>query len=216
MPCVVVVGGGIAGLATATLLARGGARVTLLERHERVGGRAGTLDLDGFRFDTGPSWYFMPEVFEHWFALLGERIEDHLDLVPLDPSYRVFFERPDGAAPARARTVLDVTRDAETNWARFDALSPGTASACARTPRSRARPTAWPWTTSCTRRSSAPTGRSTARCCAGCRGSQPSWGARSRTGSRDACATRACGRSSDTTRSSSVRRPTACPRCTRS
>lgn len=132
LPHVVVVGGGIGGLATAALLARGGARVTLLERHERVGGRAGTLDVDGFRFDTGPSWYFMPEVFEHWFALLGERVEDHLDLVPLDPSYRVFFERgtptgqPDGAShPARARTVLDVTRDAEANWARFDALSPG-------------------------------------------------------------------------------------------
>jgi 1-hydroxy-2-isopentenylcarotenoid 3,4-desaturase len=131
MPHVVVVGGGIGGLATAALLARGGARVTLLERHERVGGRAGTLDLDGFRFDTGPSWYFMPEVFEHWFALLGERAEDHLDLVPLDPSYRVFFEGapsegPDGGAhPSRARTVLDVTRDAEANWARFDALSPG-------------------------------------------------------------------------------------------
>ena len=126
LPHVVVVGGGIGGLATAALLARGGARVTLLERHERVGGRAGTLDLDGFRFDTGPSWYFMPEVFEHWFALLGERVEDHLDLVPLDPSYRVFFEQPDADAhPARARTVLDVTRDAEANWARFDALSPG-------------------------------------------------------------------------------------------
>lgn len=128
MPHVVVVGGGIGGLATAALLARGGARVTLLERHERVGGRAGTLDLDGFRFDTGPSWYFMPEVFEHWFALLGERVEDHLDLVPLDPSYRVFFEGSPSSEQAdatRARTVLDVTRDAEANWARFDALSPG-------------------------------------------------------------------------------------------
>ncbi len=118
---VVVVGGGIAGLATAALLARGGADVTLLERHERVGGRAGLLEVDGFRFDTGPSWYFMPEVFEHFFALMGERIEDHLDLVRLDPAYRVFFE---GAAGGPV-DVLDVTGDPETNWAAFDAIEPG-------------------------------------------------------------------------------------------
>jgi phytoene desaturase len=125
---VVVVGGGIGGLATATLLARGGAQVTLLERHDRVGGRAGMLEVDGFRFDTGPSWYFMPEVFEHFFALLGERIEDHLDLVRLDPSYRVLFEPEAGAGcpgtsgPAQ---VLDVGADAEANWAAFDRLEPG-------------------------------------------------------------------------------------------
>ncbi|NMR19716.1 phytoene desaturase [Cellulomonas fimi] len=119
---VVVVGGGIGGLATASLLARGGADVTLLERHERVGGRAGTLELDGFRFDTGPSWYFMPEVFAHFFALMGERIEDHLDLVRLDPAYRVFFEGADPGGPAQA---LEVSGDPEENWTRFDALEPG-------------------------------------------------------------------------------------------
>jgi 1-hydroxy-2-isopentenylcarotenoid 3,4-desaturase len=125
-PRVAVVGGGIAGLATAALLARGGARVTLLERHDTVGGRAGTLEVDGFRFDTGPSWYFMPEVFEHFFALLGERVEDHVDLVRLDPAYRVFFEPEDGAAatsaPARA---LDVTADRAATLAAFDGLEPG-------------------------------------------------------------------------------------------
>ena len=118
---VVVVGGGIGGLATAALLARGGARVTLLERHGRVGGRAGLLEVDGFRFDTGPSWYFMPEVFAHFFRLMGERVEDHLDLARLDPSYRVFFEPPGGG---RA-DVLDVGVDPEANWAAFDALEPG-------------------------------------------------------------------------------------------
>jgi 1-hydroxy-2-isopentenylcarotenoid 3,4-desaturase len=118
---VVVVGGGIGGLATAALLARGGAHVTLLERHERLGGRFGTIEIDGFRFDTGPSWYFMPEVFAHFFALFGEDIEDHLDLERLDPAYRVFYE-PTPGEPAR---TLDVGADAEANWARFDALEPG-------------------------------------------------------------------------------------------
>ncbi|MCB7135198.1 phytoene desaturase family protein [Cellulosimicrobium marinum] len=122
-PRVVVVGGGIAGLATSALLARGGARVTLLERHDTVGGRAGTLELDGFRFDTGPSWYFMPEVFEHFFGLLGERVEDHVDLVRLDPAYRVFFE-PDDAAGAAA-TSLDVSADRAATLTALDALEPG-------------------------------------------------------------------------------------------
>lgn len=120
-PRVVVVGGGISGLATAALLARGGAAVTLLERHEVLGGRASTLELDGFRFDTGPSWYFMPEVFDHFFALLGTRVEDHLDLVPLDPAYRVFFE-PDGADAA---STFELSASPGVNRSRFDAVEPG-------------------------------------------------------------------------------------------
>ncbi|MCO7275408.1 phytoene desaturase family protein [Cellulosimicrobium cellulans] len=121
-PRVVVVGGGISGLATAALLARGGAAVTLLERHADLGGRAGTLELDGFRFDTGPSWYFMPEVVEHFFALLGARVEDHLDLVPLDPAYRVFFE-PDG--PGGAASTFELSASPGVNRARLDAIEPG-------------------------------------------------------------------------------------------
>lgn len=116
------------GLATAALLARGGARVTLLERHDTVGGRAGELEVDGFRFDTGPSWYLMPEVFEHFFALLGERVEDHLDLVGLDPAYRVFFE-PDGDGPS---PTFDVAADPEATWAAADALAPGAGQALRR------------------------------------------------------------------------------------
>jgi len=122
---VVVVGGGVGGLATAALLARGGAQVTLLERHATLGGRVGAASFDGFRFDTGPSWYFMPEVVEHLFALLGERVEDHLDLVRLDPAYRVFPE-PAGSAPS---AMLEVTGDPELNWKAFDALEPGAGEA---------------------------------------------------------------------------------------
>lgn len=127
---VVVVGGGIGGLATAALLARGGADVTLLERHDRVGGRAGRLDVDGFRFDTGPSFYFMPEVFAHFFDLLGERIEDHVDLVRLDTAYRLFAEPAPGEG--LASQPFDVTADPERNWATFDALEPGAGEAVRR------------------------------------------------------------------------------------
>ncbi|WP_309135445.1 phytoene desaturase family protein [Cellulomonas sp.] len=116
---VVVVGGGVGGLATAALLARGGAHVTLLERHERVGGRAGTWEVDGFRFDTGPSWWFMPEVIEHTFALLGRRLADDVDLMRLDPAYRLFPEPGAGVEP------FDVVADWAANADRFDALEPG-------------------------------------------------------------------------------------------
>lgn len=98
-----VVGGGIAGLATATLLAREGHRVTLLERGSRVGGRAGVVTRNGFTFDTGPSWYLMPGVFDHFFELAGTSTAAELDLVQLNPGYRVFSE-PD-AAPAHPVTI---------------------------------------------------------------------------------------------------------------
>ncbi|MBX3195233.1 MAG: phytoene desaturase [Microbacteriaceae bacterium] len=88
----IVIGGGVAGLATAALLAREGHRVVLVEQGERLGGRAGVWEHMGFRFDTGPSWYLMPEVYDHFFRVLGTTAEQQLDLVQLDPAYRVYGE----------------------------------------------------------------------------------------------------------------------------
>lgn len=64
---VIVIGAGVAGLATAALLARDGKKVTVVDKLEEVGGRAGSLTEAGFRWDTGPSWYLMPEAFDHFF-----------------------------------------------------------------------------------------------------------------------------------------------------
>lgn len=116
-----VIGGGIAGLATAALLAREGHTVRLLEKGARVGGRVGVLERDGFRFDTGPSWYLMPRVFDHFFELLGTSTREQLDLRTLDPGYRVFAE-PAGEAPAR---VIDIPYGPERVVRRFERIEPG-------------------------------------------------------------------------------------------
>ena len=115
----IVIGGGITGLATAALLARDGHQVTLLEKQPAVGGRAGVWERDGFRFDTGPSWYLMPEVFDHFFKLLGTSAAEQLELVRLDPGYRVLFE--DGEP-------ITVTSDRAENLALFEGIEPGAGS----------------------------------------------------------------------------------------
>ncbi|GAA2911673.1 phytoene desaturase [Microbacterium keratanolyticum] len=107
MSHVIVIGGGVSGLATAALLAADGHDVELHEARDQLGGRAGTWEKDGFRFDTGPSWYLMPEVFEHFFALLGTSADEQLDLVALDPAYRVYSEGhpPFDVVSGRAQAV---------------------------------------------------------------------------------------------------------------
>lgn len=114
---IVVIGGGIGGLGTAGLLARKGYDVTLLEKNTKLGGRANIFDHEGFRFDMGPSWYLAPDLFEHFFHLMGEKVLDHLDLVKLDPSYRIFFMND----PAPVDIHSNIERDAAT----FDSIEPG-------------------------------------------------------------------------------------------
>jgi phytoene desaturase len=113
----VVVGGGIAGLASAALLAREGYSVDLLEQRDHLGGRVNSWESAGFRFDTGPSWYLMPEVFEHFFALLGTSAAEVLDLTLLDPGYRVFYENH--------HAPIDIGSDRRTSVATFERIEPG-------------------------------------------------------------------------------------------
>ena len=87
----IVIGSGFAGLAAATQLARRGYDVTVLEKNSVAGGRARVFKENGFTFDMGPSWYWMPDVFEEYFAQFGKQPSDYYDLVRLDPSYKVVF-----------------------------------------------------------------------------------------------------------------------------
>jgi len=88
----IVIGSGFAGMSAASFLARDGWEVTVLEKHSIPGGRARKMEADGFVFDMGPSWYWMPDVFEHYFNSFGKQVSDYYELKRLDPSYRVYFE----------------------------------------------------------------------------------------------------------------------------
>ncbi len=90
---VVVIGGGIGGLAVALLLAKQGNKVSLYEQLDSLGGRARQFTVKGYTFDMGPSWYLMPKVYEHFFDLIDVNIYNELELKKLIPAYRVFFEK---------------------------------------------------------------------------------------------------------------------------
>jgi len=117
---VAVIGGGFGGLSAACYLADAGATVEIIEKNEAVGGRASTLETDGFRFDMGPSWYLMPDVFERFFEHFGKRPEDYYDLERLDPHYRIFWKDGDR---------MDVTPDLDQVRAAFEARERGGAEA---------------------------------------------------------------------------------------
>ncbi|HEY0030315.1 MAG TPA: phytoene desaturase family protein [Bacteroidia bacterium] len=90
---VIVIGAGFAGLSAATTLAKEGFDVTLLEKNSESGGRARKLEVEGFTFDMGPSWYWMPDVFENYFNQFNTTVAEHYELLRLDPSYAVFFSK---------------------------------------------------------------------------------------------------------------------------
>lgn len=95
MKTVTVIGGGVAGLAAACSLRRTGHEVTLLEKNSTLGGRARVWEKDGYRFDMGPSWYWMRDVFDDFFSLFGRSSEEFYELKKLDPGFRMIFSGGD-------------------------------------------------------------------------------------------------------------------------
>ena len=111
---VVVIGAGFAGLAAAMHLAGRGRTVTVVERHPWPGGRAGQLDVNGYRVDTGPTVLTMPDIIDDAFAAVGEERSSRLELLPVDPAYRAEFR--DGSA-------IDVHTDAARMTAEVEAFA---------------------------------------------------------------------------------------------
>ncbi len=101
---VVIVGAGPGGLASAMLLARSGLDVTVLERHDRVGGRTSTIEEDGFRFDLGPTFFLYPQVLRSIFSMCGRSLDKEVELIRLDPNYTLRFE---GGGELAATTNFD-------------------------------------------------------------------------------------------------------------
>jgi diapolycopene oxygenase len=110
---VIVVGGGLAGLTAACTAAARGFRVTLLEKNDWVGGKAAQHSAEGYRFDMGPTILTLPSVLRRVFSEAGRELEDYIDMIPLDPQWRCFFEGDStGAVGATENnTVLDLVAD---------------------------------------------------------------------------------------------------------
>ncbi|TNE56951.1 MAG: phytoene desaturase [Bacteroidetes bacterium] len=113
---VVVIGAGFAGLSAASNLAAAGFDVTILEKNTVPGGRARQYTAGGFVFDMGPSWYWMPDVFEEYFARFGKKASDYYELIRLDPSYVVHFGPGDR---------LDIPANMSDLESMFESVEPG-------------------------------------------------------------------------------------------
>lgn len=116
MKKVIIIGSGFSAIASACYMAKAGFSVQVLEKNEQVGGRASLLEIDGFKFDMGPSWYWMPDIFERFFADFGKKVEDYYKLTKLSPGYRVIFGKDD---------FIDISDEPEEIIAKFEEIEPG-------------------------------------------------------------------------------------------
>lgn len=113
---VVIIGSGISGLATSILLSKKGYDVHLFEKNSTPGGVASKLKVDGYTFDMGPSWIMMPEIFRWFYEENGKELHREIDLVRLDPQYKVFFEsRAPVTIPSGYENIRKVFADLEEN-----------------------------------------------------------------------------------------------------
>ncbi|MEO6671524.1 MAG: phytoene desaturase family protein [Ferruginibacter sp.] len=118
MKKVTIIGAGFSGMSAASFMAKAGWDVTVLEKHNMPGGRARKFEEQGFTFDMGPSWYWMPDVFERYFHCFGKKVSDYYELKRLDPSYRVYYPE----------SVMDIPADYDSLRKLFESIEPGSAN----------------------------------------------------------------------------------------
>jgi len=112
---IAIIGSGFSGLAAACYLAKEGKEVTVYEKNASVGGRARIISAKGYTFDMGPSWYWMPDVFEKFFADFGKKVSDYYELVQLDPAFRMVFEDSEIDVPSSPAALEEL----------FESIEPG-------------------------------------------------------------------------------------------
>jgi phytoene desaturase len=117
---IIVIGAGFSGLATATALADQGYEVEIFEKNDQAGGRARVFSEKGFVFDMGPSWYWMPDIFEDYFGRFGKKPADYYNLVRLDPSYSVKLDE---------QNVIDMPADYSALKSLFESIEAGAGNA---------------------------------------------------------------------------------------
>ena len=109
----IIIGAGFAGISAASFMAKAGWEVTVVEKHATPGGRARQLEHFGFRFDMGPSWYWMHDVFERYFSRFGRNVNDYYSLERLDPSYRIYWNEGFTDIPADLSAFKQMLNDLE-------------------------------------------------------------------------------------------------------
>lgn len=114
MKKIVVIGSGFAGMSAATFMAKAGWDVTVLEKNNMPGGRGRKFTAEGFMFDMGPSWYWMPDVFERYFNLFGKKVSDYYELIRLNPSYSVYYNNDKLDIPADYNELKNLFESIET------------------------------------------------------------------------------------------------------
>jgi phytoene desaturase len=117
MKSAIVIGSGFSGLSTACFLAKAGWQVKLIEKNSTPGGRARQFSDAGFTFDMGPSWYWMPDVFERFFNQFNKKVSDYYELERLNPSYKIFWPTDETNIPADFDELKKLFNSLEENGA---------------------------------------------------------------------------------------------------
>jgi phytoene desaturase len=114
---IAIIGSGFSGLSAACYLANMGYQVSVFEKNEQIGGRARMFEADGFKFDMGPSWYWMPDVFENFFSDFGKSVSDYYQLEKLNPGFQVIFSKED---------TIKIDAEFSDIVSKFDSIEKGT------------------------------------------------------------------------------------------